>query len=153
LERIDRRRYSARWWHIMYSLAAGVLAGIAFPLRRYGLTITNEPVFFAAIVAIVSLVGAVPYGHLASKARPDLASKSNYAFLCVWFLRRLRRVIRADGLKLRTRGRRLADSCDDPIVESIDRRSFFTWTGRYQRSTIAGTISVFLGTIAIALGK
>jgi hypothetical protein len=119
LERIDRRRYSARegwldnrarngvvvgdvvmiswkpeitppdyrWWHIMYSLAAGVLAGIAFPLRRYGLTITNEPVFFAAIVAIVSLVGAVPYLAISRrKARPGLASKRNYAFLSVWFL-------------------------------------------------------------------
>ena len=49
------------WWHVLYSLSAGILAGIAFPLRRYGLTITNEPVFFSAIVAVVSLVCSLPY--------------------------------------------------------------------------------------------
>jgi drug/metabolite transporter (DMT)-like permease len=50
-----------RWWHVLYSLAAGFLAGVAFPLRRYGLTITNEPVFFSAVVAIVSLLGVMPF--------------------------------------------------------------------------------------------
>jgi len=35
-------------WHVLYSLGAGFLAGVAFPLRRYGLTITNEPVFLAS---------------------------------------------------------------------------------------------------------
>ena len=40
------------------------LAGVTFPLRRYGLTITNEPVFFAAIVAVVSWVCSLPYAWL-----------------------------------------------------------------------------------------
>jgi uncharacterized membrane protein len=52
---------SYRWWHVRYSLGAGLLAGLAFPLRRYGLTITNEPVFFSFVVAIVSLLGSLPY--------------------------------------------------------------------------------------------
>jgi hypothetical protein len=46
---------------VLYSLTAGFLAGVAFPLRRYGLTITNEPVFFSAVVALVSLFGVMPY--------------------------------------------------------------------------------------------
>jgi hypothetical protein len=48
-------------WHVLYSLGAGFLAGVAFPLRRYGLTITNEPVFFSFVIAVVSLVGSIPY--------------------------------------------------------------------------------------------
>ncbi|MEO6163074.1 MAG: EamA family transporter, partial [Candidatus Binatia bacterium] len=52
---------SYRWWHVVYSTVAGFLAGLAFPLRRYGLSITNEPVFFSFVVAIVSLIGAIPY--------------------------------------------------------------------------------------------
>ena len=55
-----------RWCHIFYSLGAGLLAGIAFPLRRFGLTITNEPVFVAAVV---SLLGAIPYLLLARDTR------------------------------------------------------------------------------------
>src|SRR3990170_2890585 len=58
-----------RWWHIVYSLGAGVLAGIAFPLRRLGLTITDEPIFFAAVVAVVSLAGAAPYLWLSQDKR------------------------------------------------------------------------------------
>jgi hypothetical protein len=42
------------WWLVLYFPGAGILAGVAFPLRRYGLMITNEPVFFAATVAVVS---------------------------------------------------------------------------------------------------
>jgi hypothetical protein len=43
------------WWHVLYSLGAGILAGVAFPLRPYGLTITNEPVFFAAVLPYASI--------------------------------------------------------------------------------------------------
>jgi len=42
------------------SLAAGFLARVAFPLRRYALTMTNEPVFFSAVLAGVPLLGAMP---------------------------------------------------------------------------------------------
>ena len=52
---------SYRAWHVLYSLAAGFLAGLAFPLRRYGLTISNEPIFFSFVIAVVSLLGAIPY--------------------------------------------------------------------------------------------
>jgi drug/metabolite transporter (DMT)-like permease len=44
-----------RWWYPFYSLAAAFFAGIAFPVRRYALEISNEPLFFAALLAIVSL--------------------------------------------------------------------------------------------------
>ena len=52
---------SYRAWHILYSLGAGFLAGLAFPLRRYGLTITNEPIFFSFVIAVVSLAGSIPF--------------------------------------------------------------------------------------------
>lgn len=43
------------WWHALFPLAAALFAGIAFPVRRYALTISNEPLFFAALLAVVSL--------------------------------------------------------------------------------------------------
>jgi len=45
----DAMTPSYRTWHVLYSLGAGFPAGLAFPLRRYGLTITNEPVFFSLV--------------------------------------------------------------------------------------------------------
>jgi hypothetical protein len=62
---------SYRWWHVLYSLAAGFLAGAAFPLRRYGLTITNEPVFFSFVVAVISFLRAIPY-ILRNRSDPGL---------------------------------------------------------------------------------
>jgi drug/metabolite transporter (DMT)-like permease len=48
----DRKAIDCCGWHVLYSLGAGILAGVAFPLRLCSLTITKEPVFFAAIVAV-----------------------------------------------------------------------------------------------------
>ncbi len=42
-----------RWWDVLFPLAAAFLAGFAFPIRRYALTISNEPLFFAAVIAVV----------------------------------------------------------------------------------------------------
>ena len=50
-----------RWWHAVFPLTAGLFAGIAFPVRRYAFNISNEPLFFAAVLAIVSLVSLGPY--------------------------------------------------------------------------------------------
>lgn len=50
-----------RWWHILFPLGAAFLAGIAFPVRRYALTISNEPLFFAALLAAVSLACIIAY--------------------------------------------------------------------------------------------
>ena len=32
----DRKGMDYCWWLVVYSLSAGILAGVAFPLRRYG---------------------------------------------------------------------------------------------------------------------
>lgn len=45
-----------RWWHFLFPLAAALLAGIVHPMRRYALMISNEPLFFAALVGAVSLI-------------------------------------------------------------------------------------------------
>lgn len=46
---------SYRWWDVLFPLGASFLAGIAFPIRRYALLISSEPLFFAALLAVVSL--------------------------------------------------------------------------------------------------
>ncbi len=45
-----------RWWYIIFPLSAAFLAGIAFPVRRYALDISNQPLFFAAVLATVAAV-------------------------------------------------------------------------------------------------
>lgn len=45
-----------RRWHVLFPLSAAFLAGIAFPVRRYALDISNQPLFFAAVLATVASV-------------------------------------------------------------------------------------------------
>ena len=45
-----------RWWHVLFPLSAAFLAGIAFPVRRYALDLSNRPLFFAAVLATVACV-------------------------------------------------------------------------------------------------
>lgn len=46
----------ANQWHILYPLGGAFLAGVVHPGVRYALSLANEPLFFAAVVGLVSLV-------------------------------------------------------------------------------------------------
>src|SRR5262250_210389 len=59
-----------RWWHLLLPLGAALLTGINHPIRRYALMLSNEPLFFAALMGTVSLVGFLGYTHFgASRER------------------------------------------------------------------------------------
>ena len=50
-----------RWWEFLFPLTASLLAGIVHPMRRFALSISHEPLFFAALVGIVSLICFLVY--------------------------------------------------------------------------------------------
>lgn len=50
-----------RWWHLLLPLAAAFLTGINQPVRRYALSLSNEPLFFAALMGVVSLAFFLGY--------------------------------------------------------------------------------------------
>jgi DME family drug/metabolite transporter len=145
---------SYRWWHVLYSLAAGFLAGVAFPLRRYGLTITNEPVFFSFVVAVLSLLGAIPY-ILWSRSDQGLVWHPRGVLYFFWsgFFEALGALLTLIAL---TTGRVVIVSpivATTPLFSLIISLIFFRGKEQVTRRTIIGTIAVVVGTIAIALGK
>ena len=143
-----------RWWHIVYSLAAGVLAGIAFPLRRYGLTITDEPVFFAAIVAVVSLAGAMPYVWLSRDNRgPIWHPMGILHFSLSGFFEGLGALL---SLMALSTGRVVVISpivATTPLWNLLIAIIFLRGREEINARTVAGTVSVVLGTVAIAVWK
>lgn len=143
-----------RWWHIFYSLGAGVLAGVAFPLRRYGLIFTNEPVFFAALVAVVSLAGAVPYSWLSrSDRRPIWHPRAVLHFSVSGVFEGLGALLSLVALGL---GRVVIVApivATTPLWNLIIAAVFFRGREELNARTIAGTACVILGTVAIALGR
>lgn len=143
-----------RWWHIVYSLLAGMLAGIAFPLRRYGLTITDEPVFFAAIVAVVSLGGAMPYVGLSrSSGGAKWHPMGVLHFSLSGFFEGLGALL---SLMALSTGRVVVISpivATTPLWNLIIAILFLRGREEINGRTIAGTVSVVVGTIAIAIGR
>lgn len=53
--RSEAQRGLFRLRRVAFPLGAALLAGISHPIRRYALTLANEPLFFAATVGLVSL--------------------------------------------------------------------------------------------------
>jgi len=145
---------SYRWWHVVYSLAAGLLAGVSFPLRRYGLTISNEPVFFSFVVAIVSLIGAIPYTLWTSGERKLIwQRRAVIDFFLSGFFEALGALLTLIAL---TTGRVVIVSpivATTPLFSLLISQIFLRGKERITTITILGTIAVVAGTIAIALGR
>jgi uncharacterized membrane protein len=59
--RMDRNVPSFRWAYLLYPLATVLLTGFVHPLRRYALTQSQEPLFFAALVGPVALLSLAAF--------------------------------------------------------------------------------------------
>jgi DME family drug/metabolite transporter len=143
-----------RWWHVLYSLAAGFLAGVAFPLRRYGLTITNEPVFFSAVVAIVSLLGVMPFS-LWGRADRRIVWHPRGVMHFFWsgFFEALGALLTLMALST---GQVVIVSpivATTPLFSLVISLIFLRGKEQVHRRTIVGTIAVVVGTVSIALEK
>ena len=145
---------SYRWWHVVFSLVAGFLAGVAFPLRRYGLTVTNEPVFFSFVVAIVSVVGAIPYTVWTAGERKLVWHKRAVgAFFLSGFFEALGALLTLMAL---TTGRVVIVSpivATTPLFSLVLSLVFLRGKEKITVVTVLGTVAVVVGTIAIALGR
>ncbi len=145
---------SYRWWHVVYSMVAGFLAGVAFPLRRYGLTITNEPVFFSFVVAIVSLVGAIPYTIWTGGERKLIwHRRATIDFFLSGAFEALGALLTLMAL---TTGRVVIVSpivATTPLFSLLISMVFLRGKEKVTAITILGTLAVVVGTIAIALGR
>jgi drug/metabolite transporter (DMT)-like permease len=57
----ERQLAEFRRWYLLLPIGAAFLTGINHPIRRYVLTLADEPLFFSALMGSVSLVGFVIY--------------------------------------------------------------------------------------------
>jgi drug/metabolite transporter (DMT)-like permease len=57
----ERQLSGFRRWHLLLPIGAAFLTGINHPIRRYVLTMADEPLFFSALMGTVSLFGFLIY--------------------------------------------------------------------------------------------
>jgi uncharacterized membrane protein len=143
-----------RWWHALYSTIAGLLAGVAFPLRRYGLTITNEPVFFSFVVALVSLIGTLPYTWWWRGERNlNWQTMGVVHFALSGFFEALGALLTLVAL---TSGRVVIVApivATTPLFSLLISLIFLRGKEQVTGLTIIGTLAVVAGTIAITVGR
>jgi len=143
----------ARWWHALVPLSAAFLAGIVHPIRRYALTLSNYPIWFAALVglaALIALLACLPF--VGSRQKP------------IWRRNGLLSVVAAGAFQ--TAGFLLINIAlgVGPVVHVIPIvASFPVWVivgtvvllrdvERVNLRTTAGTCLTVTGTVAILLG-
>jgi drug/metabolite transporter, DME family len=59
--RSEERIGDFRRWHLLLPIGAAFLTGMNHPIRRYVLTLADEPLFFSALMGTVSLGGFLVY--------------------------------------------------------------------------------------------
>lgn len=52
----DEQIAGFRWHHLLFPMVTALITGIVHPIRRYAMSIADEPLFFAAIVGVISLL-------------------------------------------------------------------------------------------------
>ena len=148
----DIKQASFRWRHLAYPLGAAFLAGVSHPLRRYTLSLANEPLYLAAVIGIVAL----PWFASATlfpgqKQRPVWDRRAMGPFLIAGTFETLGILLVIVALSV---GRVVVVSpivATSPLWIVLGAWLFLRDVERLTVRTILGAVCVVAGTIAIAI--
>ena len=142
------------WWDAMFPLLAALFAGIAFPLRRVAFDISNEPLFFAAILSIVSFVSLGPYLAIRLKTEKLIWNRRSLPkFVLSGFFETAASLLSLIAVSV---GRVVIVSpivASTPLWTLILTVLFLRGVERINGRTVTGTLAVMTGTICIILSR
>lgn len=149
----EERLMPSRRWYVLFPLTASFIAGIVHPITRYALSISTYPLFFAALVGIVSLITFVGYLALASPSQqPVWHRKALWPFLAAGLFETLGFLLFNTAMSL---GPVVLVS---PLIGTVPMWVLLGSVVLLRKleqvgfRTVIGTCSVVAGTIAISLG-
>ena len=143
-----------RRWHLLLPIGAAFLSGINHPIRRYVLTIANEPLFFSALMGTVSLAGFLVYLAVSPVSHrllwnrqaigPFLATGlcETFSILCIITAISLGRVVVVVPI-----------ASSYPVWSLIQARIFLRDIESINWKVVTGIFSVVAGNFAIYLGR
>jgi len=143
---------SFRWWHLLLPLAAACLTGTNQPIRRYALSLSKEPLFFAAVMGGVSLLCLLAYlAFFPSNDRLVWDRKAAWPFLITGLAETVSIVLIINALSIGTVSVVAPIATTYPLWAMIGAAIFLRDSERINLSTVLGTLSVVAGTVAIIL--
>ena len=150
----ERQIASFRRWHLLLPIGAACLTGMNHPIRRYVLTMANEPLFFSALMGSVSLGGFLIYLAVAPQSqrlvwnrdavKPFLLTglSETMSILCIITAISLGRVVIVAPI-----------AASYPVWSLIFAGLFLRDVEPTTWKIIAGILSVVAGNFAIHLGR
>lgn len=152
--RPERQAASFRRWHLLLPIGAACLTGMNHPIRRYVLTMANEPLFFSALMGLVSFAGFLIYLALSPSSQrlvwnrqalwPFLTTglSETLSILCIITAISLGRVVIVAPI-----------AASYPVWSLIFAAWFLRDVEAINLKVIAGIVSVVAGNFAIHLGR
>ena len=152
--RSDETVKDFRPWYVIAPLLAAILGGVVYPLRRYALKFSDDPIYFGAIVGVVGLLCTVLFLALPTTKdrlvwhRPSLGyfivggSLESLGLLLVLYALSFGPVVMVTPL-----------TATLPLWVVIGSRLFLRDVEKITQRTVVGAILVVVGTIAITLAK
>ena len=142
------------WWNAIFPLLAALFAGIAFPVRRVAFDISNEPLFFAAILSVVSFISLGPYLAIRLKTEKLVWNRSSLPkFVLSGFFESAASLLSLIAVSV---GRVVIVSpivASTPLWTLIMTVLFLRGVERINSRTVMGTLAVMTGTISIILSR
>lgn len=143
-----------RWWHLLLPLGAAFLTGINHPIRRYSLTLSDEPIFFSALMGAVSLVAFLGYVSFPSTTKRLVWHRSALGYFLVTGLAEtvsITSIITALSIGPVVVIAPIAAMY--PLWALLGAAIFLREVERVNVKTVLGSVSVVAGAIAIHLGR
>ena len=124
------------------------------PIRRYALSLSNEPLFFSAVMGSASSIGFLIYLALSPSTERRLVwnRKSIWLFLLTGVFETLSILFIVTALSLGSVVVVVPIAATYPVWATLGTLLFLRGLERINVLTILGTLSVVTGTISIHLG-
>jgi DME family drug/metabolite transporter len=145
---------SFRWWHLLIPVSAAILTGMNHPMRRYALSLSNEPLFFSAFMGFVSLIAFAGY-VLVSAQEPRLVwdRRALWPFICTGVFETFSILLIITALSIGPVVVIAPIASTYPVWSLIGARLFLKDVERIGLKAVLGILSVVAGTVAIHLGR
>ena len=152
--RAEQELLSFHWWHLLLPVGAAILSGVNHPMRRYALSLSNEPLFFSAFMGFVTLIAFAGYMTISSQ-EPRLVwdRRALWPFLCTGIFETFSIFLIIKALSIGPVVLIAPIAATYPVWSLIGAKLFLKDVERIGLKAAVGILSVVAGTVAIHLGR
>ena len=141
-------------WHLLLPIGAAFLTGINHPIRRYVLTMADEPLFFSALMGSVSFVGFLIYFAVFPRSqRLVWNGRAVGPFLATGLCETMSILLIITAISMGRVVIVAPIAASYPVWSLIQSAIFLRDLEAVNRKVVMGIVSVVAGNFAIYLGR